>query len=78
MNGGKSTEEEITIPELDDIASKRQKYIFWSADEDALLKKYYHAVPAAQLLKYLPGRTMGGLRRRAQDLGLQQIRRINP
>jgi hypothetical protein len=53
---------EIVIPELEEIASDyRPRNTPWTEREMEILRRYYKRVPSADLLRFLPGRTMASI-----------------
>lgn len=69
---------EVTPPALDAPAAReiqrREPRRAWTADEDAVIRQYYQAETAAELLKRLPGRSKSGLYVRVMDLGITKGR----
>lgn len=69
---------EVTAPTLDAPAAReiqrREPRRAWTADEDAVIRQYYQAETASELLKRLPGRSKSGLYVRVMDLGITKGR----
>lgn len=69
---------EVTPPTLDAPAAReiqrREPRRAWTADEDAVIRQYYQAETASELLKRLPGRSKSGLYVRVMDLGITKGR----
>lgn len=61
---------EISIPELDD-AMKDYVPSWWSAEEEAILVKYYGKAPLHLIAKYLPRRTRDAIHKKALRLQLR-------
>jgi len=60
---------ELIIPELEE-ALQNYKPREWTAEEDAIMEKYYGRVPRDLLLKHLPGREWHQIQNKASREGL--------
>lgn len=61
-------EPEIVVPELEKLRSE-PRYRPWSARDEAVLRRYYGAVPTNALAEKL-GRTKVAVRMKAEHMGL--------
>jgi hypothetical protein len=77
---GKDTDEDVSIPELDELISEGgfRPWQPWTEREDKILKKYYNKVRIENIAEHLPGRTVHSCRARAKQIGAsRKLRPVN-
>jgi len=57
---------------------KTGKYFIWTNEEIELLKNHYATIQNKELVKFLPHRTLKGIKDKANKLGLRKAYRIKP